>query len=145
FVDKVMIKKNLLGVMFTGNEFNRLSQQQIEDVILKDIYGFQNTHITFDEFLDDIEYICNKNNAIFTIVIDGLNENSNIEQFSQELYRFVEKILVKKFIRLIFTCRSEYFEQRFNIFKEPSFNQKMLMMDNYMERYHRHDEELPEY
>ncbi|MFW3383496.1 hypothetical protein ACN2C1_07845 [Aliarcobacter butzleri] len=145
FVDKVMIKKNLLGVMFTGNEFNKLSQQHIEDVILKDIYGFQNTHITFDEFLDDIEYICNKNNAVFTIVIDGLNENSNIEQFSQELYRFVEKILAKKFIRLIFTCRSEYFEQRFNIFKKPSFNQKMLMMDNYMERYHRQDEELPEY
>lgn len=145
FVDKVMIKKNLLGVMFTGNEFNNLNKQQIEDVILKDIYGFQNTHITFDEFLEDIEFISNKNNAVFTIVIDGLNENSNIEQFSQELYKFVEKILAKKFIRLIFTCRSEYFEERFKIFKEPSFNQKMLMMDNYMERYHRHDEKLPEY
>jgi len=145
FVDKVMIKKNLLGVMFTGNEFNNLNKQQIEDVILKDIYWFQNTHITFDEFLEDIEFISNKNNAVFTIVIDGLNENSKIEQFSQELYKFVEKILAKKFIRLIFTCRSEYFEQRFNIFKEPSFNQKMLLMDNYMERYHRHDEELPEY
>lgn len=145
FVDKVMIKKNLLGVMFTGNEFNSLNKQQIEDVILKDIYGFQNTHITFDEFLKDIEFISNKNNAVFTIVIDGLNENSNIEQFSQELYKFVEKILEKKFIRLIFTCRSEYFEERFKIFKEPSFNEKMLMMDNYMERYHRHDEKLPEY
>lgn len=145
FVDKVMIKKNLFGVMFTGNEFNNLNKQEIEDIILKDIYGFQNTHITFDEFLEDIKYISNKNNTVFTIVIDGLNENSNIEQFSQELYKFVEKILVKKFIRLIFTCRSEYFEERFKIFKEPSFNQKMLMMDNYMERYHPHDEKLPEY
>lgn len=145
FVDKVMIKKNLLGVMFTGNEFNSLSQQQIEDVLLKDIYGFQNIYISFNEFLEDIEYICNKNNAVFTIVIDGLNENSNIEHFSQELYKFVEKILAKKFIRLIFTCRSEYFEERFKIFKEPSFNQKMLMMDNYMERYHLRDEPLPEY
>lgn len=145
FVDRVMIKKNLLGVMFTGNEFNNLNKQQIEDVILKDIYGFQNPYITFDEFLEDIEFICYKNNAVFTMVIDGLNENSNIEQFSQELYKFVEKILAKKFIRLIFTCRSEYFEQRFNIFKEPSFSQKMLMMNNYMERYHRHNEELPQY
>lgn len=145
FLDKVMIKKNLLGVMFTGNEFNNLNKEQIEDVILKDIYGFQNIHITFDEFLEDVEFISNKNNIVFTIVIDGLNENSNIEQFSQELYKFVEKILAKKFMRLIFTCRSEYFEERFKIFKEPSFNQKMLMMDNYMERYHRHDEELPEY
>lgn len=145
FVDKVMIKKNLLGVMFTGNEFNSLNKQQIEDVILKDIYGFQNTHITFDEFLEDIEFLSNKNNTVFTIVIDGLNENSNIEHFSQELYKFVETILAKKFIRLIFTCRSEYFEERFKIFKEPSFNEKMLMMDSYMERYHRHDEKLPEY
>lgn len=145
FVDKVMIKKNLLGVMFTGNEFNNLNKQQIEDVILKDIYGFENTHITFDEFLEDIEFISNKNNVVFTIVIDGLNENSHIEQFSQELYQFVERILTKKFIRLIFTCRSEYFEERFKIFKDPSFNQKMLMMDNYMERYYRHDEKLPKY
>lgn len=95
FIDKVMIKKNLLGVMFTGNEFNNLNKQQVEDVILKDIYGFQNSHITFDEFLEDIEFISNKNNTVFTIVIDGLNENSNIEQFSQELYKFVEKILEK--------------------------------------------------
>lgn len=145
FVDKVMIKKNLLGAMFTGNEFNSLNKQQIEDVVLKDIYGFQNTHITFDEFLEDIEYICNENNAVFTILIDGLNENSNIEHFSLELYKFVEKILAKKFIRLIFTCRSEYFEERFQVFKETTFNQKMLMIDNYMERYHRHNEELPEY
>lgn len=145
FVDRVMIKKNLLGVMFTGNEFNNLNKQQIEDLILKDIYGFQNSHITFDEFLEDIESICYKNNAVFTIVIDGLNENSNIEQFSQELYKFVEKILVKKFIRLIFTCRSEYFEERFKIFKEPSFNKKMLMMDNYMKQYHRHHEKFPQY
>ena len=144
FIDKVMIKKNLLGVMFTGNEFNSLNKQQIEDVILKDIYGFQ-THITFAEFLEDIEYICNENNAVFTILIDGLNENSNIEHFSQELYKFVEKILEKKFIRLIFTCRSEYFEERFKIFKEPSFNQKMLMMDSYMKRYYRRNEKLPEY
>jgi len=134
FLDKVILKKNLLGVMFTGNEFNGLNNKQIEDVILKDIYGFESTHILFDEFLDGIEYLCNKNGSTFTIVIDGLNENSNIEQFSQELYTFVEQILRKDFIRLIFTCRSEYFDERFKVFQEPSFKNEMLMINDYMNR-----------
>ncbi len=145
FIDKVMLKKNLFGTMFTGNEFNNLSREEIEDVILKDIYGFNTNGMTFDNFLNDIEYLCKQNNSTFTILIDGLNENSNIEHFSAELYKFVEKILQKDYIRLIFTCRSEYFDERFKIFKQPSFEKDMLMMDNYMSRYHHHDENLPQY
>ena len=145
FVDKVMLKKSLYGLMFTGNEFNNLDKRAIEDVILKDVYGFESSFAIFDEFLDDIEYLCKKSNSTFTLIIDGLNENSNIENFSQELYKFTESILERDFIRLIFTCRSEYFEERFQIFKNPSFKNDMFMMDNYMNRYHHQKEKLPEY
>ncbi len=145
FVDNVMLEKDLLGLMFTGNEFNNLDKKAIEDVILKDVYGFESADMTFDDFLNDIDYLSKSNNSTFTIVIDGLNENSNIEHFSQELYYFVEKILEKSFIRLIFTCRSEYFDERFTIFKEPAFKNDMLMMGSYMNCYHHQNDQLPEY
>lgn len=145
FVDNVMLEKGLLGLMFTGNEFNNLDIKAIEDVILQDVYGFESAHMTFEDFLNDIDYLSKFHNSTFTIVIDGLNENSNIEHFSQELYNFVEKILEKSFIRLIFTCRSEYFDERFTIFKEPTFKNNMFMMGSYMNRYHHQNNQLPEY
>ncbi|MCW8895016.1 hypothetical protein [Sulfurimonas sp.] len=144
FVENVMLKKNLLGVMFTGNEFNNLHRDKIEDIILKEIYGFE-SGIEFNEFFDDIEYLCKSNNTTFTIIIDGLNENINIKYFSKELYSFVEEILKKDFIRLIFTCRSEYFDDRFKNFKEPSFLNKMEMQESFMNRYKRYREEFPEH
>jgi len=146
FVDKVMLKKSLYGLMFTGNEFNNLDKKAIEDIILKDVYGFEASFVTFDEFLNDIEYLCKKTNSTFTLIIDGLNENSNIEHFSQELYKFTENILERDFVRLIFTCRSEYFKERFTIFKNPTFKDSMMLLDNYMSRYHDYiNENLPEY
>jgi len=144
FVDNVILKKTLFAIMFTGSEFNNLDKNAIEDIILKNVYGFESSIITFSDFLDDIEYLCKKENKTFTIIIDGLNENSNIEYFSKELYKFCEQILEKDFIRLVFTCRSEYFEERFKIFKNPSFKKDMLLMDNYMNRNYQR-EKLPEF
>lgn len=144
FVENVMLKKNLLGIMFTGNEFNNLHRDGIEKVIINSIYGFDND-INFIDFLNDIEYLCVKNNSTFTIVIDGLNENINIKQFSDELYSFVENILDKDFIRLIFTCRSEYFDNRFINFRNPSFSNVLDLQENYMDRYSRYRDELPEH
>jgi hypothetical protein len=145
FIENVFLKKKLFGVMFFGNEFNNLDNEQIETVILKSIYGYGAETITFNEFLRDVEVLCKNKNAIFTIFIDGLNENSNIEKFSDELYKFTETVLKNNYIRLVYTCRSEYFEERFKAFNNSSFKNDTLVLDNYMSRYHKHHEKLPDY
>lgn len=144
FVENVILKKGLYGVFLTGNEFTNLHRDRIETVLLKSIFGFQDD-ICFDDFLEDLNVICNDNQTTFTIVIDGLNENSNIEMFSKELHDFVEKTLQYKFIRFIFTCRSEYFEDRFKEFLEPSFHEKILLNKHYMTSIQGHRDELPDY
>ncbi|MGD9968871.1 MAG: NACHT domain-containing NTPase [Sulfuricurvum sp.] len=144
FVENVILRKGLYGVFLTGNEFTNLHRDRIEAVILKSIFGFQND-ITFDEFLEDINVLCNHNQTTFTIVIDGLNENSNIEMFSKELHDFVGKTLQYKFIRFIFTCRSEYFEDRFKEFLEPSFHEQMFLNKHYLNSIQGHRDELPDY
>jgi hypothetical protein len=144
FVENVILRKGLYGVFLTGNEFTNLHRDRIETVILKSIFGFQDD-ISFDEFLEDLNVLCNDNQTTFTIVIDGLNENSNIEIFSKELHDFVEKTLQYKFIRFIFTCRSEYFEDRFKEFSEPTFHEQMFLNKHYLSSIQGHRDELPDY
>lgn len=52
-----------------------------------------------------------KNNQLF-IFIDALNENDDIS-FKNNLVEFIKKINKYKNFKIIMTCRSEYFEERF--------------------------------
>ncbi len=147
FAETILERKRILGVLLFGNQFNNIDRDNIETIILQNIFGFEQ-NILFNDFLTDVEHLCKKNNYTFNIIIDGLNENSNIKLFSTELYNFIEKILNYRFIRIILTCRSEYFKERFNEFIEPSFKDILLLDENYMKQYSIHSynyEGLPEY
>lgn len=143
FAEKFIQKKSLIGIFLNGNKFHNLTNETIENIILKEIFGFD-LNITFKEFLDDIENLCNESNGTFTIIIDGINENSGIANFSKELCDFVEKIVTYNFIRVILTCRSEYFKERFKEFISPPFKKQLLLSENYLNRFRSRDK-LPEY
>lgn len=46
------------------------------------------------------------------VIIDAVNENNN-KEFLEKLPVFLDKLLDKKYIRVLITCRSEYFEARY--------------------------------
>jgi len=46
------------------------------------------------------------------VIIDAVNEN-NDKEFLEKLPVFLDKLLDKKYIRVLVTCRSEYFEARY--------------------------------
>lgn len=46
------------------------------------------------------------------VIIDAVNENNN-KEFCKSLPVFLDKLLDKKYTRVIVTCRSEYFEARY--------------------------------
>lgn len=88
--------------------------------------------------------------AVFVILIDGLNEVVNIDSFRRKLISFIEFSLKYDFIKLILTCRDEYFEQLFcnfemlprdSIFIEKDFSQKIRennqneLWDKYLEHF----------
>ena len=124
-----LLKKKLPGIFFSGNEFNNLSRDKLESVIVNDVFGYD--EIFFEEFIGDIEYVCKKDGKKFTIIIDAINENSNITYFSQELRTFLNKILEYDFIRVVITCRSEYFSERFsNLFSQLD-SKKLLFFEDY--------------
>ncbi|CEP99113.1 V8-like Glu-specific endopeptidase [[Clostridium] sordellii] len=72
----------------------------------------------FNSFIFNIEKITKEKNKPFVLVIDGLNENANINKFSQNLELFIERIKDYEFIRVVMTCRVELFDERFNNLKK---------------------------
>ncbi len=56
----------------------------------------------------------------FVLIFDGLNEHPNGPLFSQELEAFLHELLAFPLLRVIMTCRTEFFQQRFgNLLGEP--------------------------
>lgn len=112
FAENVLLKKSHLCVFLTGNEFNFFDLNKIGDSIISEIFG-QSSAIGFDDFMSAISSICKKDNTTFTVIIDGINEHYDIQTFSHHLERFLEEISKFNFVRIILTCRTEYFKQRF--------------------------------
>ena len=62
------------------------------------------------------------------IVIDAINENDN-RDFPQQLFSEIDKLAAKN-VKIILTCRVEYFEQRFSRFIESMTNKPYTIAIN---------------
>jgi hypothetical protein len=63
----------------------------------------------------------------FVLVIDGLNEHRNIQLFAQQLEIVVDAMLQYPGLRCLFSCRSEFFEDRFSNFVKGHLNSEMFL------------------
>lgn len=128
FAENFINKKSFLSLFFLAKEFDNVTLNNIPKNILDRIFcgSFQGT---FDDFLKQVQQICKKDNSTFTIIIDGLNENMNIPVFSKKLEDFIEYLLKYDCIRILVTCRTEYFKQRFSNFKTSSFLSSTIFID----------------
>jgi hypothetical protein len=84
--------------------------------------------------LSDIEKISLKEKKPLLIIIDGINEHSDIVKFSKQLEQLIEDFTSKIFIKFILTCRSEYFDKRFGNLKTASFANKVLIIENFSDK-----------
>lgn len=132
FVEKYVISNKIPAVFLTGNQLVSNATISFENIISKELSPFS-SHLGLKELLNDINHLCYKKNCYFTIIIDGINEVNNIESFHSTLYKFTEDVLKYPYIKLIYTCRSEYFKERFpNFANSPSFERELLCKTDYM-------------
>ena len=66
----------------------------------------------------------------FVIAIDGINEVSDLSGFGAELAVFLEAMSQYDFIKVIITCRNEFFEQKFADVFEPQFTNYIYRVHN---------------
>lgn len=85
----------------------------------------------FSRLLPDIEKICSKNRKPLLIIIDGLNEHSDILQFAGQLEQVIEEFTSTINIKFILTCRSENFDKRFANLYASSFADRISEIPDY--------------
>lgn len=76
----------------------------------------------------------------FIIAIDGINEVKELESFSSELSDFLNAVCQYEFIKVIITCRTEFFESRFASLLDEPFADAILRIKDL--KAHMSDESL---
>jgi len=77
-----------------------------------------NLHDLFT-LLDDVAEECQKP---FVIAIDGINEVGDLDGFVAELRVFLEALCQYDFVKIVITCRNEFFDHKFAEVFEPQFS-----------------------
>jgi hypothetical protein len=135
-------KTNFICDLFQ-NYFHRLEINALfllgSDIIVQDEFALEkyivnminyNNVSDFNVLMNIINNECKQNNSQFILVIDGINENNDLRNFTKILESFTEKMLKYQNVKLIFTCRSEYFKERFLNLEKSSFSEKILRIEN---------------
>lgn len=114
FLDKC----NIPFIFINASELDRIDKIEKYFMELSCLNG---EYKKFENFALNYQLDFENESESLVIIIDGLNEVININEFDTKLYDFIKQILNYKYIKLICTCRSEFFEHRFkNFSKLPS-------------------------
>jgi len=114
FAEKYLLKKNKKTIYLSARQFNDISDNEtIEEKLIKILFG--NNKYTFDDLILLVKF--GKNLGKLFILIDGINEHRNISLFSQKLEQFLQRCKSIDEVKIILTCRSEYFDHRFGNLK----------------------------
>lgn len=69
--------------------------------------------------------VAEESNKPFVIAIDGINEVSDLDGFIAELRVFLDALCQYDFVKIVITCRSEFFDHKFAGVFEPQFSDQM--------------------
>jgi hypothetical protein len=124
--ENCLAKRGIPCAYFTGKELSGVGRGQLQSFIARSIYG-GHCPGTIDDLLSDIENEAHRRGTAGVILIDAINEHSDLSVFPQEVEDFIEKCLGFPRIRIILTCRSEYFDARFGSLLKSGFADQMIV------------------
>lgn len=124
--ENCLAKRNIPCVFFTGKELVNVGEGQLQSYIARAIYG-DNASGSLDALLRDMNEEARRQGTAGIILIDAINEHSDLKIFSLEIERLIEKCIEYSHIRVILTCRSEYFDNRFGNLCRSSFVNRMFI------------------
>lgn len=119
-------KCNIPFIFVNASELDRIDE--IGSYFLKLTY-LNRDHKYFEHFASNYQSDFETRNKILVIIIDGLNEVTNIKEFDEKLSEFATQIYNYRYIKLICTCRSEFFDHRFKQFNMLSSSKLLVIRD----------------
>lgn len=108
FANNVLIRRNIPTLYINGYEIEASS---IERSLVHAVYPV-NTY-SFAEITNGIKSYCISSKKPFILIIDGLNENNSPQLLSTNLCNLIRELINHKFIKIILTCRTEYYKEQF--------------------------------
>lgn len=66
----------------------------------------------------------------FVVAIDGINEIGDLDGFVAELRVFLEALCQYDFVKIVLTCRSEFFDHKFAGVFEPQFSDQLYRVQD---------------
>ena len=130
FTENFLLKRKIPTVFLTGAE---IKANDLRQSIIQRVFP-DSPNYTFQEFLNILKEICYEGNKFFILVIDGINENYNSQLLSQNLETFLSEILEYDFIKVVISCRTEYYEQNFSNFEKATFTKTMKKITSLISR-----------
>lgn len=127
FAENFLIRRGVPCALITGREFRNMPVGHLDAHIVNIIMG-ANFAGSLEDLLGLVGKYCAEINKPFTLIFDGINEHSRITDFAGELERLIERLLEFAFVRIILTCRSEYFEARFSNLRNASFSDQVFQI-----------------
>lgn len=127
-VETALLTRDIPCVFFTGHDFNHAGAQQISRYFVQTLFGDRVDSL--DEALRFLDELALGSNTPTIVIIDGINEHTSVRQFSHYLERFIERVLEYTNLKVVLTCRSEYFEERFSNLRQASFAESILYIDD---------------
>ena len=123
-VDNVLLKRDIPFVYLNGYE---IDADHVEDSFVRAM--LPTSKISFDEAIHGLATYCKYKRSPVILIIDGLNENANPTVFARNLEVFLEAVLMYDCVKVIMTCRSEYYKECFNTL-DDAFKDRMIKIEN---------------
>jgi len=120
FADNFLRVHKIPCLLLTGRELRSIVANQLSEYLAKLLYG-GSCNGGLNDALSMISSLCLSINKPFVVIFDGINEHNDICGFSVQLEKVIEELVACPFIKIIVTCRTEYFEERFKNLLESSF------------------------
>lgn len=118
--ENVLGKRGLPFIFICGRDISRADPQHIGERLVRLVFGDR-----FDGQLDsmicELERLSRSVGAPVTIVVDGINEHVDLPAFAPALENLVGRLVTSPAIRVVLTCRSEYYEDRFSNLAKAGF------------------------
>ena len=128
-------KMEIAGVLFFGSDFNSVRNGDV----LK-FFSTKLRNTDYDQVDKFITKTCKKTRKYFIVIIDALNESS-VANFSEILDDFIVELLRNKFVKIILTCRSEYYRLNFKFLESSAYAENIIKIEGINSKLEDHEKE----
>lgn len=108
-VENVLLTRNIPFIYLNGNE---IDTNNVGDTMVKSLYPEEK--YSLGDMLRYVQRFCDQQHKPLIIVIDGLNEHGNSALLKVSLQNLINILLGYDFVRIIVTCRTEYYYENYN-------------------------------